>query len=209
MPKDSLTIAEKNRDKIMRAAEIEFVKHGFEGARMQAIADRAKLPKANVHYYFKNKQNLYFSILRDIIEQWNSTLPEINESSDPAVVLSHFIRHKVHQSFEYKNRTKLFALEIIQGAPNLDEFISKEMRTWVSEKAKLIQTWIDSGKIDVASPMKLLFLIWGSTQYYAEYDAEIQGIQNKNTDAPEEIEATCDFLEAFILKGCGLTPPKK
>lgn len=208
MERSSLTIAEKNRIKIMRAAEIEFVKHGFQGTRMQAIADAAELPKANVHYYFKSKHNLYVGILRDIVEQWNRGLPEMDEKSDPAVVLSQFIRNKLTQSFAHKNRTKLFALEMIQGAPNLDAATFKEMQNWMAQKTQIIQSWIDAGKIELTSPTKLLFLIWASTQYYAEYDTEIQGIKDKNTNTEQEFETTCDFLQSFILKGCGLSLPQ-
>ena len=44
---------------ILVAAKAEFAQYGFEGARMQRVADRAALPKPNIHYHFKSKQQLY------------------------------------------------------------------------------------------------------------------------------------------------------
>ncbi len=60
---------------------------GFEGASTSLIAKRAGLPKANLHYYFKTKNDLYQFVLRDIIELWLNTAQEIQPEADPATAL--------------------------------------------------------------------------------------------------------------------------
>ena len=67
-------IRERNSENILAAAEQEFVLHGFKGTSMQAVADRAGVAKANIHYYFKNKDNLYLALLENIIANWNEVL---------------------------------------------------------------------------------------------------------------------------------------
>ena len=88
--------AGKKRDKVLaqvlQAAQQEFALKGYNGASMQAIADRAGLPKSNVQYYFKRKANLYVSVLNSIVELWNTSLSDINESDDPAQALERFVR---------------------------------------------------------------------------------------------------------------------
>ena len=81
-------IREKNLEVILSAAEEEFALHGYRGASTQAIADRAGLPKANIHYYFKNKQSLYSAVLESIMGVWNEVLEDVSADDDPKEVLT-------------------------------------------------------------------------------------------------------------------------
>lgn len=197
-------IRKQNQQQILIAAEEEFVLHGFDGATMQAIADRANLPKANIHYYFGNKQNLYKAVLSAIIEEWNEGLVDMTVQSDPKTVLEVFIRRKLHQAFSHPNRHKLFALEVIQGTPHLKEFMHQTMKTWALEKTKVMTAWYEQGKIGIKDPLHLLVLIWSSTQRYAEFETEILALLDKTEYQPIDEERAADFLVPFILKGCGL-----
>lgn len=193
-----------NQAIILSAAEEEFVLQGYRGATMQGIADRAGLPKANIHYYFKNKKNLYKAVLRAIIEEWNEGLVTMTVDSDPKTVIEKFIRTKLHQAFANPNRHKLFALEVISGAPHLQDFMSTTMKKWALDKAEVMQVWHQQGKISITDPLQLLILIWATTQRYAEFETEIIGLLQKDAyDAHDEARAA-DFLVPFILRGCGL-----
>ena len=81
---------------ILKAAEKEFSQHGRNGARMQAIADRANLPKANVHYYFRSKDRLYLAVLNNIMATWNTFFNDVNIDDDPGESQDKFIRQKVY-----------------------------------------------------------------------------------------------------------------
>ena len=148
-------IREHNSQKILEAAECEFVKHGYKGTSMQSIADAAELPKANVHYYFKSKAKLYNAVLEDILQRWNEVLAEMSEEGDPAETLENYIRAKVDLSIRFPQASKIFATEIIQGAPNLKEHIRTDLRHWVRSKTKIIETWIEQGKMTAVDPCLL------------------------------------------------------
>ncbi len=193
-----------NQALILSAAEEEFVLQGYRGATMQGIADRAQLPKANIHYYFKNKKNLYEKVLRAIIEEWNEGLVTMTVDSDPKTVIEKFVRTKLHQAFAHPNRHKLFALEVIGGAPYLHNFMSTTMREWALDKTEVMKTWHAQGKIAITDPLQLLILIWASTQRYAEFETEIVGLLQKQTYDKDDEERAADFLVPFILRGCGL-----
>ncbi len=197
-------IRERNNENILSAAEQEFVLHGFKGTSMQAIADRAGVPKANIHYYFKNKANLYRTLLQNILVVWNEELAEISADSDPAYVLERFIRTKVRLSYTHPNASKIFAMEIIQNAPYLKDHISIDMRQWVKEKTAIFQNWIDLGKMRPVDPTHLIFLIWASTQHYADFETQVLEITNKRQYEEEDIVHIGDFLVDMILTGCGL-----
>lgn len=202
-------IRDRNEQVILDAAEEEFVLRGFKGATIQAIADRAELPKANVHYYFESKEKLYTAVLNRIVALWNTQFGEINAEDDPARALDSFIREKVRLSYRHRRASKLFAMEIISGAPLLEGYIRSDMRAWVRSRAKVIQQWIDNGQMKPCDPVHLIFLIWSSTQHYADFDAQILNIMNHRDYEDDMIEEIADFLSSVILRGCGLRLPRR
>ena len=192
---------------ILDAAIEEFSRIGYKATSMQVIANRAGIPKANVHYYFKNKENLYREVLNHIIEVWNVSFDEIQNHEDPAVALDRMIRAKVRLSYTHANASRLFANEIIHGAEHLGDYLKQDMRQWVREKSRIIQSWIDAGKMDRVDPVHLIFLIWSSTQHYADFETQVLTILNRVEYETEMIDGIADFLSQVILKGCGLKAP--
>ncbi len=204
LPRSQPDIRAHNQALILAAAEEEFVLQSYRGATMQGIADRAGLPKANIHYYFKNKKNLYKVVLRDIIQEWNDGLVTMTVDSDPKTVIEKFVRTKLHQAFAHPNRHKLFAVEVIGGAPHLHDFMSTTMRAWALDKAEVMKIWHQQGKIGIADPLQLLILVWATTQRYAEFETEIVGLMEKSAYDEQDEARAADFLVPFILRGCGL-----
>lgn len=199
-------IREQNTQVIIDAAEQEFSAHGFRGTSMQAISDRAGLPKANLHYYYKNKENLYAAVLENIIDTWNTGLSDVGPEDDPAEVLEGFIRSKLDLSFTRPQGSKLFATEILAGAPYLNDYIRSDMRRFVRDLAKVFKAWVDSGQMRPVDPMQLIFLIWSSTQHYADFDSQVLTLMNRAEFADEDIEIITRNLVSIILTGCGLKP---
>lgn len=198
---------DQNLQRILAAAEEEFVQKGFRGASMRAIAERAGLPKANVHYYFKRKANLYLSVLNGIVELWNSSFSDISPKDDPAQALDRFIREKVRLAVTHRRASKLFAMEILGGAPYLRDFLETEQRVWVRNSARVIQAWIDAGKMLPVDPTHFIFLIWSSTQHYADFDAQTLAVLKRRNYSAQTIENISDFLSETLLRGVGLEPP--
>ncbi|MGL1957574.1 MAG: TetR/AcrR family transcriptional regulator [Colwellia sp.] len=202
-------IRAENNQKILTAAEIEFVKHGYKGTSIQSISEAAGLPKANILYYFTNKAKLYNTLLKNIVLRWNALFTDITEDDDPTETLELYIRTKVEQAITYPNASKIFATEIIQGAPNLSEYLRTDLRHWLNANCKIIESWIEQGKMDRVDPEQLFFLIWSSTQHYADFKTQVLTLYDKREYQPEDIERICRFLCQMILSGCGLTPSHK
>lgn len=198
-------IREQNSQLILKAAESQFVKHGFKGTSMQVIADAAELPKANVLYYFKSKKDLYSAVLEDIISRWNEVLDDMSEGDDPAVTLKRYIEAKVDLSIRYPEASKIFAMEIIQGAPHLQEHLRTDLRQWVREKTRIIESWIEQGKMAKVNAEHLIFMIWSSTQHYADFETQVLTVSNKQEYDAEDVQNIKHFLCHMILSGCGLS----
>lgn len=174
---------------------------------MQGIADAANLPKANIHYYFKSKANLYTTVLNNLLELWNTQFSLIQPDDDPAAALDRFIREKVQLAYTHPRASKLFAMEVINGAPHLQGYLRTDVRAWVLDRAKVIQAWIDKGQMLPTDPVQLIFLIWSSTQHYADFETQVLTILDKPAYDQKTIDSIGDFLSQQILRGCGLTPP--
>lgn len=198
---------ERIEKSILAAAEQVFSQHGYRGASLQVIADRAGLPKANILYYMGSKQALYVRLLNRMMFRWNEVLEDITPDSDPATVLSDFIRTKMVLGQRYPQGSKLFAAEILAGAPFLNDYLAGELRDWVASRAAIIRQWSAQGKMDDVDPRWLIFLIWSSTQHYTEYSAQVSGILGRDTLSDDDLESISAFLEHVILKGCGITQP--
>ncbi len=196
-------IRRRNREKIIVAATDEFVKNGFKGTSVQGIADRVNLPKANILYYFKSKTGLYKTLLQDIVTMWNEGFAAQKAQDDPFSILEEYIVAKMRYSRSHPKASKIFAQEIIQGAPIIGEDIELPVIEWTQSKANIIQTWVEQGKIRAVEPLYLLFMIWGTTQFYADYDAEITLIKGKALTDDEFHRAERFVVETIIA---GLKP---
>ena len=199
-------IRQKNEEVILKAAEDEFARHGFKGTSMNTIALKAGLPKANLHYYFTNKLGLYIAVLSNIIELWDSTFNSLSADDDPAQALSSYIRAKMEFSRRQPEASRVFAMEIISGGACLTEYFTQDYRTWFQGRAAVFQAWIDAGKMDPVDPVHLIFLLWGSTQHYADFATQICRVSGRTRLTRQDMQDASDNLIRIILKGCGLTP---
>ena len=190
--------------KILTAASTEFVLQGYKGATVQSIADRAGLPKANILYYFKNKENIYHAVLEHTLQMWDEGIGDINPEDGPRAAIEKFIDAKVRMSFKHPESSKIYAMEIIQGAQHLKDFARTYQRKWVREKAQFFQKWIDNGEMRDVDPIHLIFLIWSATQHYADFETQILTIMNRAEYEDEDVEHVISFLTDMILRGCGL-----
>lgn len=198
-------IRAQNSQKILLAAESEFVKHGYKGTSLQRIADAAELPKANLLYYFSNKAKLYNALLESIVQRWDEFFNDITEEDDPKETLEAYIRLKIKQAIDYPTPSKIFTTEIIQGAPNMSDDLRHYVHSNLKTSNKIIESWIEQGKMNEVDPEQLFFLIWSSTQFYADFETQILMIRGNKKYQPEDINRISNFLCHTILSGCGLT----
>ncbi|EIK53415.1 TetR family transcriptional regulator [Stutzerimonas stutzeri TS44] len=199
-------IRQKNEETILAAAAAEFARYGFKGTSMNAIATRAGLPKANLHYYFSSKLGLYVEVMRHILELWDTAFDDMHAEDDPATALAHYIRTKMEFSRRHPQASKIFAMEVISGSEYLAEYFGQAYRDWFRGRTAVFEAWIAAGKMDPVDPTHLIFLIWSSTQHYADFSDQIRRISGKRMTRQDFAVAT-DNLIQVILKGCGLTPP--
>ena len=197
-------IRQKNKALIFNAAKKEFVTYGFKGASIKRISERANIARANIHYYFKDKTDLYQQLLSNIIDVWNAGYGTLNADQEPKVALSAYIRAKVMHAKNDPDSSRIFASELIHGAPILNDYLNNDFKIWLQSKVTIINTWIDKGLIDKVNPHHLLFLIWSSTQHYADFNVQVVAALNKDEMNDDDFEEVVASITQIILKGCGI-----
>ena len=199
-------IRQRNVEAILKAAEQVFSKQGFSGASTAEIAAMAKVPKANLHYYFRTKQDLYARVLDTILSVWLDAMDEIQPDADPAEALSHYIARKIAASRESPDLSRIWAMELIGGARHVQPFLRRRLRALVREKSAVIEGWIAAGRIVPVDPAHLLFMIWSVTQTYADFSSQIAAVLGRRTLDARVFDDATVTVSALVLRDLGLLP---
>ena len=197
-------IRQANRELILGAAEREFARAGFNGATTAAIAEAAGLPKANVHYYFGSKHALYREVLSRTLHDWLVPLDALMPEADPREALAGYIRAKMAMSAGRPDASRVFANELLHGAPVLGELMRTELRTTVRRKAAVIDGWIAAGRMAAVDSTHLFFTLWAATQTYADFDIQVRAVLGRAKLTARDHERATEHVVSLVLRGCGL-----
>lgn len=166
-------IQRRNRKRILDAALEVFSQHGYRGATLDQIADVAGLSKPNILYYFTGKEEIHVTLLDHLMDRWLEPLRRIDPNGEPLDELLTYVRRKIEMSQAYPRESRLFANEILQGAPRIAPLLEGALKPLFDESVSMIQGWIDAGAIAQTDPRHLIFSIWATTQHYADFAAQI------------------------------------
>lgn len=199
-------IRQENEALILRAAEAVFARAGFAGATMAEIAVRAGVPKSNLHYYFRTKQALYRAVLAHTLQLWLSATDIISAEYSPRAALEAYIRAKMRLSASHPDASRVFANELLHGAPEIGDVLRQALRELVARKASVIREWIANGQMASVDPHHLFFTIWAATQTYADFESQVCAVLGVNALAERDYELATEQLVTLLLRGCGLVP---
>ena len=171
----------RNRRRILDAALEVFSQHGFRGATLDQIAKEAGLSKPNILYYFAAKEEIHVTLLSQLMETWLDPLIEMDSDGDPLTEILNYVQRKLDMAFDLPRESRLFANEILQGAPRMAPHLERELLPLVEEKSAVIQSWMDEGKLAQTNPRHLLFSIWSTTQHYADFEAQVNVLSQADT----------------------------
>lgn len=197
-------LGEGKKRAIVKAAEKEFEKYGYDGARMQKIADQAGVPKSNVHYYFASKLILYNTVLEEVVTLWNQAFETLNADDDPKQVLTEFVQKKVEFTRLYPEATRIFTREMLHGGQNLSIQLNQKMSIWTRQRAELIAEWVRDGKVAKIDPYHLIFMIWSSTQHFAQAEFQIKSVYQKQRLDKKDFDEQKASLTTMVMRVCGL-----
>jgi TetR/AcrR family transcriptional regulator len=189
-------IQQRNRDLILEAALEVFSTHGFRGATLDQIANEAGLSKPNLLYYFASKEAIHTELLSGLVDTWLAPLRELEPSGEPIPELLAYVERKLEMSRLYPRESRLFANEIVQGAPRMLEALKGDLKDLVDDKVEIIRDWSAQGKIANVHPYHLFFSIWSLTQHYADFDVQVRAVLGDE----EPFDEAPAYLKEVFLK---------
>ena len=187
----------RNHEMILDAALEVFSAQGFRGATLDQIAEVAGLSKPNLLYYFPSKEAIHQTLLADLLDIWLDPLRRMNPAGDPIEELLGYVRRKLELSRDYPRESRLFANEILQGAPRMRDTIEGALKALVDEKLVVLRKWMDEGRIARLHPVHLIFSIWALTQHYADFDVQVRAVLGAGEDPYPQATR---FLETMFRK---------
>jgi TetR/AcrR family transcriptional regulator len=199
--KQAAVPAATKRQAILSAALGLFSRFGLHGTSVDQVAARAGVSKSNLLYHFANKEELYVRVLRDLLEVWLAPLRELSAEQDPQQAIADYIRRKLAVSRDSPDASRLFCLEMVQGAPLLRDELDRELREIVERKSAVIRAWIAAGRLAPVDPVQLIFMIWATTQHYADFAVQVQALTGRTLADPAFFETVVANVQAVVLNG--------
>ncbi|KAB2801748.1 HTH-type transcriptional regulator RutR [Brucella anthropi] len=196
-----------NRRLILDAALEVFSAYGFRGSTVDQIAEKAGMSKPNLLYYFPRKQNIYVTVLEDTLATWLEPFEHINPDGDPLEELRRYIAVKLEMSAKKPEASRLFANEILHGAPAISDFLKGHLKQLVDEKAAVIHRWIAEKRLAPVDPYHLIFTIWAVTQHYSDFSVQVGAVLGRRSEEAGFYDETAKAVSAIILDG--IRPPNE
>lgn len=190
-------IQQRNRRRILDAALDVFSKHGYRGATLDQIAEAAGLSKPNILYYFDGKEEIHVTLLNQLMETWLDPLVTLDPDGDPLQEILGYVQRKLDMARDLPRESRLFAGEILQGAPRMAPHLVAGLQPLFDEKCAVIRAWMESGALTAVDPRHLIFSIWATTQHYADFEAQVQVLLR---DDPDSHAGAARYLETMFTK---------
>ena len=196
-------IRRENERLILDAAERVFAEAGFGGATMQLIADMAGLPKANLHYYFATKEDLYRRVVQQIFEIWLDAASSFDNAPGPVEGIGAYVDAKMDISRRHPHGSKVWASEVMHGAPVIQDYLETTLRDWTNGRIAVVQRWIDAGQMAAIDPRHLLYMLWATTQHYADFGHQIETLNAGQPLTDRQWQDAKASVKSIILRGIG------
>ena len=195
----------ENEERILDAALEVFSRYGFRGATVDQIAERAGMSKPNLLYYFRRKETMHRALINRVLDTWLDPLREFDAAGNPVSEIRSYIRRKLEMARDFPRESRLFANEILQGAPNIEDELKGPLKSLVDEKAAVIRAWAKAGKIAKCDPYHLIFSIWSTTQHYADFDVQVRAVLGQDQSGEGRFEDAARFLEQLFVTGLDIS----
>lgn len=194
-------IQEEKEERILEAALDVFSSSGFRGSTIDQIAEAAGMSKPNLLYYFRTKEAIHRQLIDRVLFTWLEPLRAFDAEGDPEAEIRSYIRRKLEMARDFPRESRLFANEILQGAPHIEDELKGPLKELVDEKAEVIRAWARAGKIAGCDPYHLIFSIWATTQHYADFDVQVRAVLGQESAGEGRFEDAARFLEQLYMDG--------
>ena len=181
-------IRQHNLHVILEAASAEFAAKGFDASQTRDIAARAAVPKANLYYYFRSKENLYAKVLLGFVEPLLEASAVLRESDDPVTGEPAGLPSP-HGSGSPGNIRTLRRCSVgscYWERRQLPEECRDLLYAEARRNVECLRSWIDRGLLAPVDPEHLMLFIWSATRTYTNLGWQMAHITGRETPRDED-----------------------
>lgn len=186
---------------ILDAALALFSQFGLHGTSLERVAEGAGISKTNLLYYYPSKEALYVAVLKQILDIWLAPLKAFRSDLQPLAAIGEYIRLKLEVSRDYPQASRLFCLEMLQGAPLLMAELTGDLKALIDEKTAIIDGWVTRGQLGPVDAHALIFMIWATTQHYADFATQVEAVSGATLQDEAFFSRTVANVQRMIIEG--------
>jgi TetR/AcrR family transcriptional regulator len=203
---------ERARQAILKAASLEFAQEGVAGARMDHIARVARVNKALIYYYFRDKEELLGAVLEQVFSGLAERIHAVMDRDLPVreKVLAYAAAHFDYIAASPLN-PRLVQREMMragrQGSPHIRRIVERYLRPILARLAELLRAGMESGDFRRVDPMHFVFSIVAMNVFYFS-SAPVLALMGKSDPlAPEAVAARKAAVLDLIAHALFTEPP--
>jgi TetR/AcrR family transcriptional regulator len=192
---------ERLEHEILRAAKKLFAQRGFGGVSLDHIAREVGASKQNLLYYFPSKEELYRRVLHGVLDVWLSYMDALSQRpDDPERAIRDYIAGKLRFSREHPDDSRVYANEVISGAPLFSAEIAERVIPALQADVAIFNRWAEQGLCRPVDGRHLMILLWASTQVYADWASQIGLVMGKSELDLEDFQAAENLIVDMVLR---------
>ena len=199
--------SERRREKeqaILREAEAQFARGGFEGTSLESIAAALGSSRHLLLYYFPSKEALYRRVIDDVLAQWLEGMGALAEGDDPAAALKRYIAAKLRSSAQRPDGSRVFTQEVMAGVPRYADALVQRVLPALKTDVRTFERWAKAGRVRPMHFTHLMFVLWAVTQAYADLAPQFALLLGKEALDASDFAAAQTVIEALVLAGLGV-----
>lgn len=189
---------------ILREAEAQFARSGFDGTSLESIAAALGLSRHLLLYYFASKEALYRRVIDDVLTLWLEGMGALAEGDDPAAALKRYIGAKLRSSAERPDGSRVFTQEVMAGAPRYADALVKQVLPALKTDVRTFERWARAGRVRALPFTHLMFVLWAATQAYADLAPQFALLLGKPALDEGDFTAAQEVIQTLVLAGLGV-----
>lgn len=192
---------EKLEQDILAVAKCLFAQRGYGGVSLDHIAKAVGASKQNLLYYFPSKEALYRRVLHGVLDVWLSYMDALSQRpNDPEQALREYIAGKLRFSREHPDDSRVYANEVISGAPIFATEIAERVIPALQADVAIFNRWAERGLCRQVDGRHLMVLLWASTQVYADWSSQISLVLGKKELDEADFAAAEGLIVEMVLR---------
>jgi TetR/AcrR family transcriptional regulator len=190
----------RKQEAILAEAERQFARFGFEGVSLDSIAAVLALSRQNLLYHWPSKEELYRAVLDSVMGEWMANMTAIAEADEPQAAIRTYVDVKLRFSRERPSGNAVFTREIMAGAPRYQDVLAAQVMPLLHADVARFERWASEGRVRRLDFTHLMFLIWSSTQAYADLAPQFALFMGKPRLEVADFDAARELITSLIWR---------